>query len=531
MPRRKRKEKTRSKPTSSPAEDAQFAQKQRENAEALGESAQQVMGKLPSLSRATSVLMLLVGILIVGLLFYKVMVGFFVPLFMAAAMAVIFRPIDQWILRRLNGRRRVAAIATTLLVLSIVLVPIAMIVSIAVGQLTGAVSRVNLADVPELLDGARSKLGLRLEYPDRFRRLDDLAGMLNEIEDPESVAKQVDEALSLIVFLDTEVETATSKIDSTENAQARLAQFSEAIDQWTAIQNVETADIAEKIAVEEKFHRASVVASAAINDWMNSKLGGSFRTQLKLLTNPSEKELAASFRSVREFVQPRLAKVTGDTGILLAKFLFGMFIMVISIYFFLVDGPSMIRTLMRLSPLDDEYELRLLMQFENTSRAVVLASVLAALAQGVLAAIAFYYAGLPSVVLLFFVTTIMSMVPFLGAGSVWIPCAIYLGFIEQRYTVAILFTIYCAAIVATIDNVIKAYVLHGHSELHPLVALLSVLGGLSVFGPIGLLIGPMVVVFLQTLLEILNSELAPDEEKASEPKDSEPSEAPEIATS
>jgi predicted PurR-regulated permease PerM len=64
--------------------------------------------------------------------------------------------------------------------------------------------------------------------------------------------------------------------------------------------------------------------------------------------------------------------------------------------------------------------------------------------------------------------------------------------------------------VSSIDNVIKAYVLHGHSQLHPLFALLSVLGGVHVFGPIGILVGPMVVVFLQTLLEILNHELGTD---------------------
>ena len=62
--------------------------------------------------------------------------------------------------------------------------------------------------------------------------------------------------------------------------------------------------------------------------------------------------------------------------------------------------------------------------------------------------------------------------------------------------------------VSSIDNVIKMYVLHGRSTMHPLFALLSVLGGVQVFGPIGILVGPMVVVFLQALLEILNHELS-----------------------
>jgi hypothetical protein len=58
------------------------------------------------------------------------------------------------------------------------------------------------------------------------------------------------------------------------------------------------------------------------------------------------------------------------------------------------------------------------------------------------------------------------------------------------------------------DNVIKPIVLHGHSNLHPLWALLSVLGGVAALGPVGILIGPMVVVFLQTLLKILQREIA-----------------------
>ena len=96
----------------------------------------------------------------------------------------------------------------------------------------------------------------------------------------------------------------------------------------------------------------------------------------------------------------------------------------------------------------------------------------------------------------------------LGAASVWIPCVLYLGAVEERWYAALFLLLYGAGIVSSIDNVIKMYVLHGRSTMHPLFALLSVLGGVKVFGPIGILVGPMVVVFMQTLLEILNHELA-----------------------
>ena len=184
-------------------------------------------------------------------------------------------------------------------------------------------------------------------------------------------------------------------------------------------------------------------------------------------------------------MQPRFVSLTSATGTYLVQIVIGLLVLVIALYFFLVDGSGMIRTLMRLSPLDDNYEQRLLKEFDRTSRAVVLASVLSALVQGFLAAIAYWWVGFESVILLFLVTSLMALVPFLGAASVWVPCAIYLGAVEQRWAAALGLAVFGAAVVSSIDNVIKMFVLHGRSTLHPLFALLSVLGGVKVFGPIG----------------------------------------------
>ena len=539
-----------------------------------------LMKQFPSLSRVASVLMLLAGILVVGMLFYKVMVGFFIPLFMAAAMVVIFRPLHEWFLQKLGRRRSLAAVATTTVILSIVLLPIILLISVAIGQLTSLVSRTDLNDIRSALERGRARFGLQLEHADRFRRLDELSNMLDQLDEPATVQREIAEAKELIGFLEKELTGEAPNLDLTypvyesENPQTEQDEITEqgietdevpAIDadvlngriesdlpqQIPAEQSSESETVEEeldqddeqddliwspvnlailrlnefakvvsglsdvkgdedpaaRIAIEERFHQASVVSSAAIHTWMNQKLGGSFWTQAKLLTNPSEKDLAEAVRSTREYLQPRFVKLSGVTGKVAVQLMIGTLIMVISIYFFFVDGPAMVRTLMRLSPLDDTYELRLLGEFEKTSRAVVLASILSALAQGILAAIAFFFCGFQSFILLFMVTTVMALIPFLGAASVWVPCAIYLAAVDQRYGAAIFLAIYGAAVVSSIDNVIKAYVLHGHSELHPLVALLSVLGGVPVFGPIGILVGPMVVVFLQTLLEILNHEL------------------------
>ena len=236
-------------------------------------------------------------------------------------------------------------------------------------------------------------------------------------------------------------------------------------------------------------------------------LGGPLESEVKMLANPSDDDIHDGLQHAREYLQAQLPNLASATTEFAFHTIFGLVVLIIAIYFFLLDGPTMTRTLMRLSPLDDAYEERLLIEFDRTSRAVVLATISSALAQGVMAALGYYFAGMNSVILLFIATTFMALIPFLGAMSVWLPCVLWLGFVDQRWGAAIGLAIWGALVVSTIDNVIKVFILHGRSQLHPLLALLSVLGGVQVFGPIGLLVGPMIVVFLQTLLEILQHEL------------------------
>jgi predicted PurR-regulated permease PerM len=199
--------------------------------------------------------------------------------------------------------------------------------------------------------------------------------------------------------------------------------------------------------------------------------------------------------------------------------LVGVAIMLIALYYFFLDGPNMIAGIMRMSPLEDEYERELLDKFANISRAVVVASLASAVAQGLLAGIGFYFAlnaGAP-IFLLMMVTMVLAIVPFVGAAAVWIPTAFWI-YVFQTVEVGgqvvpgdavsgIGLAIYGACVISTIDNVIKPLVLHGQSNLHPLLALLSVLGGVQVLGPIGILVGPMLVAFFQALVNMVNKEL------------------------
>lgn len=471
---------------------------------------------LPSLSRIMSVVMLMFGILAVGALFYRVMAVFFVPLFLAALLVVIFRPVHDWLYWRLHGRGRIAAAATTLLILMVVFIPVMVVLSVAATQFTALVSQVNLNNVSEALERGRRHFSLSLPHADHFRTLEDIIDSLDNTSDPEETVRKLEQAQALVVFLEEHVQGSGESEEAARIAENHLSQL--ASDLRAAAETPPSGPpLLAELDASQRFEQRLIVTTASVRAWMHTLLGGPVRSQLRLIANPEEEDFIRLLGGAREALQPRFIAMTSATGGALIQGIIGLVVAVIAIYFFLVDGAVMIRTLMRLSPLDDNYERQLLLQFDRTSRAVVLASVLSALAQGVLAAIAFYLLEFGSVVLLFLLTALLALVPFLGAAAVWVPCALYLGVVDQRWTAAIMLAVYGTLVISSIDNVIKVFVLHGRSQLHPLFALLSVLGGVTVFGPIGIVVGPMVVVFLQTLLEILNHELAASDEPSPEP--------------
>jgi predicted PurR-regulated permease PerM len=220
---------------------------------------------------------------------------------------------------------------------------------------------------------------------------------------------------------------------------------------------------------------------------------------------PPNRELQ---RTAAAALRDRLAPAALRTTQFLGSLLIGLFIMLLALYFFLLDGPAMVRTLMRLSPLDDAYEQQLVEEFGKVSRAVVLATLLSALAQGLLAGLGYLLTGIQAVFLLTMLSALFALVPFVGATIIWVPCCLFLYFYEGRPGAAIFLAIWCLAVVSMVDNLVKPWVLRGQSNIHPLLALLSVLGGASLLGPIGILVGPMIVAFLQAMLNILHKELA-----------------------
>lgn len=182
----------------------------------------------------------------------------------------------------------------------------------------------------------------------------------------------------------------------------------------------------------------------------------------------------------------------------------GMFIT--ALYYFLADGPSLIKTSEEIIPLPVDHQRRLRERFATVVRAVVTATFLAAFFQGFATAIAIQFCGIGYFWIFLAIATFTSLIPLVGAWIVWGPCAVWLA-LQGHWTAATLLALWGAGGVSMIDNVVKMYVLKNDAGLHPLLSFISVIGALQVMGLWGIFIGPIVASCLFAMIQIFNEEL------------------------
>ncbi len=186
------------------------------------------------------------------------------------------------------------------------------------------------------------------------------------------------------------------------------------------------------------------------------------------------------------------------------KLLINTFMFFIALYYLLVERERMYAEALALSPLRDSIDEKLLKRITNTLRQVVFGVLLLAIVQGLLAGIGMTIFGVPGSIIWGAVTIVAALVPFVGTAIVLIPAVLYLLFSGSTAAAIGLF-IWSVVFVGLADNFIGPYLIRGTTHMHAFLVLLSVLGGLMAFGPIGILMGPTVLAAMLALLELYKS--------------------------
>jgi predicted PurR-regulated permease PerM len=216
------------------------------------------------------------------------------------------------------------------------------------------------------------------------------------------------------------------------------------------------------------------------------------------LSRAQVQELAVSASATAEHMTGRILEGSSRAA-------FHAAIMLIAFYFFLLEGERLIRWLEGVSPLEARQTHDLLVEFRGVSRASILGATLAALFQGLAATAGFLITGVPHAVFFGVVTLFASFIPVVGTVIVWLP-AVALLWIGGHHGAAIALLVWCLVFIVGAEHLGKPFllraILHGGEEMHTGLIFLSLLGGIEMFGLIGLVLGPLVIAFFLAMVRI-----------------------------
>jgi len=200
--------------------------------------------------------------------------------------------------------------------------------------------------------------------------------------------------------------------------------------------------------------------------------------------------------------------VSQVTGIVqnFSKTLFSFILMLFTLFYFFKDGTKIGEFIIDLIPLSSERRKEIVSQFSEVITATVLGDIVVAVLQGSLGGLAFWILGLPSPIFWGSLMTFLSILPVIGAPIVYIPAGVILLF-QQEYTRGIILLIWGSVVVSQIDNFLRPILISGKTKLHTLILFFSILGGIYVFGFLGIIMGPVIAALFLTMIKIYKEEL------------------------
>lgn len=182
-----------------------------------------------------------------------------------------------------------------------------------------------------------------------------------------------------------------------------------------------------------------------------------------------------------------------------------LFVMFYILFFLLRDGKQIKKRFIEIMPFGDKKEKRLLEKFSSTTRAVIKGTFVVGIVQGGIGAILFFIAGIDGALLWGVLMMILSVIPALGASIIWLPASIIL-LLTGNVWEGVMIIIGGILIISLIDNILKPILVGKDTQMPDAIILISTLGGLSVFGITGFVIGPIIAGFFISMWEMFEEE-------------------------
>ncbi len=170
-------------------------------------------------------------------------------------------------------------------------------------------------------------------------------------------------------------------------------------------------------------------------------------------------------------------------------------------FYFLRDGKKIIKNLYSLFPFEKKIKDRFLKRSADIANATIFGQIIIGIIQGITAGISFYLFGAPSPLFFTVLAVFLSILPFVGAWLVWIPVGLMM-IASGDVVNGILLMVYGLIIVGLIDDVIRPHIVGKKGKINPAIALVGMLGGLALIGPVGLVVGPIIIEYILIFIQI-----------------------------
>jgi predicted PurR-regulated permease PerM len=232
-------------------------------------------------------------------------------------------------------------------------------------------------------------------------------------------------------------------------------------------------------------------------DWIN-------RVWLSVQSRFPDNDATSLATLLSRYADNAAAYIAARLGTLLkntALFLFHLSVTLLAMFYLYRDGPAFMARVREVLPFEELHSERMIREANDLIFASVVSSLVAAAAHGILGGLAFGLAGITAPVFWGVMMGFFSLVPVVGSALIWAPAAISL-IAEGHITAGILVALFCSVVVGLVDNVLRPSVISGRAEMGGLVVFISVLGGISVFGLLGVVVGPIIVATGASLLDL-----------------------------
>lgn len=239
-----------------------------------------------------------------------------------------------------------------------------------------------------------------------------------------------------------------------------------------------------------------VATVPVIGSWLRSLVSGGGGQPVSM-----EDSVVSGARWLSQFLVSQMGDLLKNAVVLVSNF----FIMLMVLFFLFKDGERWMDSLYELIPMEESHKRKILTRLDQTVRAVVKGMLVTAMVQGVLAGLVYLILSVPFPMVLTALTIVLAPIPFGGTALIWGPVTLYLLWIGSMGK-ALVMLAWGIGVVSTVDQFLRPWLIGQDVQIPVLLLVLSVLGGLGLYGLLGLFVGPIIISLFMTAIQIYREE-------------------------